>query len=116
MPIRTKTFRLIDLVNKHDNHIKNLIGIIHSRCRMYCSRCSFMTYWDTLSIMTLEKKICHPWILKNIMKINVKAGIVWPTGWQKWWKTIEVGSEKVGRCLVELADIKPGSRVLGIAT
>jgi ubiquinone/menaquinone biosynthesis C-methylase UbiE len=36
-------------------------------------------------------------------------------GWQKWWKTIEVGAEKVSRRLIELAEIKPGSRVLDIA-
>jgi ubiquinone/menaquinone biosynthesis C-methylase UbiE len=36
--------------------------------------------------------------------------------WQKWWKTIEKGTENVSRRLVELAEIKPGSRVLDIAT
>jgi ubiquinone/menaquinone biosynthesis C-methylase UbiE len=36
--------------------------------------------------------------------------------WQKWWMTIETGAEKVGRRLIELAEIKPGSRVLDIAT
>ena len=38
------------------------------------------------------------------------------SAWQKWWKTIERGSEIVSRRLVELAEIKPGSRVLDIAT
>lgn len=38
------------------------------------------------------------------------------SGWQKWWKTIEVGAEKVSRRLIELAEIKPGSKVLDIAT
>jgi enediyne biosynthesis protein CalE5 len=37
-------------------------------------------------------------------------------GWQKWWKTIESSTENVSRRLVELAEIKPGSRVLDIAT
>jgi ubiquinone/menaquinone biosynthesis C-methylase UbiE len=37
-------------------------------------------------------------------------------GWQKWWKTIEIGAQKVSRRLIELAEIKPGSRVLDIAT
>ena len=37
-------------------------------------------------------------------------------GWQKWWKPIEKGAEKVSRRLIELAEIKPGSRVLDIAT
>jgi ubiquinone/menaquinone biosynthesis C-methylase UbiE len=36
--------------------------------------------------------------------------------WQKWWKTIERGAEKVSRRLVELAKVKPGSRVLDVAT
>jgi enediyne biosynthesis protein CalE5 len=36
--------------------------------------------------------------------------------WQKWWKTIEIGAERVSRRLIELAEIKPGSRVLDIAT
>ncbi|CAN5507040.1 hypothetical protein BH18THE2_BH18THE2_42210 [soil metagenome] len=37
-------------------------------------------------------------------------------GWQKWWNTIEVGADKVSHRLIELAEIKPGSRVLDIAT
>jgi ubiquinone/menaquinone biosynthesis C-methylase UbiE len=37
-------------------------------------------------------------------------------GWQKWWKPIEKGAEKVSRRLTELAEIKSGSRVLDIAT
>ncbi|MGH9986880.1 MAG: class I SAM-dependent methyltransferase [Nitrososphaeraceae archaeon] len=37
--------------------------------------------------------------------------------WQKWWgKTIERGTEGVSRRLVKLAEIKPGSKVLDIAT
>jgi ubiquinone/menaquinone biosynthesis C-methylase UbiE len=36
--------------------------------------------------------------------------------WQKWWKTTERGTEGVSRRLVELAEIKPGYRVLDIAT
>jgi len=37
-------------------------------------------------------------------------------GWQKWWKTIETATEKVSKRLVELAQIKQGSKVLDIAT
>ena len=37
-------------------------------------------------------------------------------GWQKWWKTIDRATEKVSKRLVELAEIKPGSKVLDIAT
>jgi enediyne biosynthesis protein CalE5 len=36
--------------------------------------------------------------------------------WQKWWKTIERDAEKVSRRLIELAEIKSGSKVLDIAT
>ncbi|HEU4448103.1 MAG TPA: methyltransferase domain-containing protein [Nitrososphaeraceae archaeon] len=36
--------------------------------------------------------------------------------WQKWWKTIERGTVEVSRRLVELAEIKSGSKVLDIAT
>ena len=37
-------------------------------------------------------------------------------GWQKWWKTIESATEGVSKRLVELAEIKPGFKVLDIAT
>jgi ubiquinone/menaquinone biosynthesis C-methylase UbiE len=37
-------------------------------------------------------------------------------GWQKWWKPIERGAEKVSSRLIELAEIEAGSRVLDIAT
>ncbi|MGI0000527.1 MAG: SAM-dependent methyltransferase, partial [Nitrososphaeraceae archaeon] len=36
--------------------------------------------------------------------------------WQKWWKTVEAAGEKVSRRLIELAEIKEGSKVLDIAT
>ena len=37
-------------------------------------------------------------------------------GWRIWWKPIEKGSQKLSNRLVELAKIKPGQRVLDIAT
>jgi ubiquinone/menaquinone biosynthesis C-methylase UbiE len=37
-------------------------------------------------------------------------------GWQAWWETIERGAQKVSDKIVELAEIKPGDRVLDIAT
>jgi ubiquinone/menaquinone biosynthesis C-methylase UbiE len=37
-------------------------------------------------------------------------------GWEKWWRTIEIGAEKVSRRLIELAIIKIGSKVLDIST
>jgi ubiquinone/menaquinone biosynthesis C-methylase UbiE len=38
------------------------------------------------------------------------------TGWQNWWPTFERGAQKVSNKLVELAEIKPGDKVLDIAT
>ena len=37
-------------------------------------------------------------------------------GWEKWWRIIEIGAEKVSRRLIELASIKIGSKVLDIST
>jgi ubiquinone/menaquinone biosynthesis C-methylase UbiE len=37
-------------------------------------------------------------------------------GWQKWWETFEKDAQKVNERLVELAEIKPGDRVIDIAT
>ena len=37
-------------------------------------------------------------------------------GWQAWWPTLERGAQKVSDKIVELAEIKPGDRVLDIAT
>jgi ubiquinone/menaquinone biosynthesis C-methylase UbiE len=37
-------------------------------------------------------------------------------GWRKWWKTIESGAGILSIRLIELAEIKSGSRVLDIAT
>jgi ubiquinone/menaquinone biosynthesis C-methylase UbiE len=37
-------------------------------------------------------------------------------GWQTWWATFEQGAQRVSDKIVELAEIKPGDRVLDIAT
>lgn len=37
-------------------------------------------------------------------------------GWQKWWKIFENGAQTVSDKLIELADVKPNSKVLDIAT
>jgi len=37
-------------------------------------------------------------------------------GWKKWWETIEKGAQKISQRLIDLAEIKPGQRVLDIAT
>jgi ubiquinone/menaquinone biosynthesis C-methylase UbiE len=37
-------------------------------------------------------------------------------GWEKWWRIIEIGAEKVSRRLIELASIKVGYNVLDIST
>jgi ubiquinone/menaquinone biosynthesis C-methylase UbiE len=37
-------------------------------------------------------------------------------GWKKWWRAIEDGAQHVSQRMVELAEVKPGQRVLDIAT
>src|ERR687886_1376688 len=37
-------------------------------------------------------------------------------GWKEWWEPIEKGAQKLSQRLIELAGIKPGQRVLDIAT
>lgn len=38
------------------------------------------------------------------------------SGWQKWWKVLENGAQPVSDKLIELAKVKPSSKVLDIAT
>jgi enediyne biosynthesis protein CalE5 len=38
------------------------------------------------------------------------------TGWKEWWETVEIAAQKVSDRLIELAEIKPGQKVLDIAT
>lgn len=37
-------------------------------------------------------------------------------GWKKWWPVLEAGAERVSQHMLELAEIKPGQRVLDVAT
>ena len=37
-------------------------------------------------------------------------------GWKKWWRAIESGAQHTSKRMLELADVKPGQRVLDIAT
>jgi cyclopropane fatty-acyl-phospholipid synthase-like methyltransferase len=37
-------------------------------------------------------------------------------GWKEWWGPIEKGAQELSQRLIELAEIKPGQRVLDIAT
>jgi ubiquinone/menaquinone biosynthesis C-methylase UbiE len=37
-------------------------------------------------------------------------------GWKEWWEPIEKGAQKLSQRLIELAKIKPGQRVLDVAT
>jgi SAM-dependent methyltransferase len=37
-------------------------------------------------------------------------------GWKEWWEPIEKGAQKLSQRLIELARIKPGQRVLDVAT
>jgi cyclopropane fatty-acyl-phospholipid synthase-like methyltransferase len=38
------------------------------------------------------------------------------SGWRTWWKTLEQAAQPLSDRMVELAQIKPGLRVLDIAT
>lgn len=52
-------------------------------------------------------------------QFKIEQGKNWDNvaqGWQKWWKVFEKGGQKVSDKLVELADIRPGQKVLDIAT
>jgi enediyne biosynthesis protein CalE5 len=58
-----------------------------------------------------------PGINSNQFKISQRKS--WDSvaaGWRTWWKTIERGGQKVSDKLVRLAEIKPGQKVLDIAT
>lgn len=37
-------------------------------------------------------------------------------GWKEWWEPIEKGAQMLSQRLIELAEIKPGQRVLDVAT
>src|SRR5574338_352340 len=37
-------------------------------------------------------------------------------GWQSWWQTFERDAQKVSDKLVQMAELKPGDRVLDVAT
>jgi SAM-dependent methyltransferase len=53
----------------------------------------------------------------NSFKMAQREG--WDTvagGWKEWWVPIEKGAQKLSQRLIELAEIKPGQRVLDIAT
>ena len=38
------------------------------------------------------------------------------SGWKNWWQVIEKGAQKINDRLIELAKIKPGDKVLDLAT
>jgi ubiquinone/menaquinone biosynthesis C-methylase UbiE len=55
----------------------------------------------------------------NPEEFKAQQRLLWDNaaaGWQTWWETIERGAQKVSDKLVELAEIKPGDKVLDIAT
>jgi ubiquinone/menaquinone biosynthesis C-methylase UbiE len=37
-------------------------------------------------------------------------------GWKEWWETVEIAAQMVSDRLIELGEIKPGNKVLDIAT
>jgi ubiquinone/menaquinone biosynthesis C-methylase UbiE len=50
----------------------------------------------------------------NNSRLNIWDSVA--EGWKEWWQTVEVAAKKVSDRLVELAEIKPGQKVLDIAT
>jgi len=55
----------------------------------------------------------------NPDKFKVDQKKTWDSvasGWQKWWQTFENGAQHVSDRLIELAGIRPGNRVVDIAT
>ena len=48
--------------------------------------------------------------------LNVKAGDSAASGWKNWWQVIEKGAQKINDRLIDLAKIKPGDKVLDLAT
>ena len=55
----------------------------------------------------------------NSEKFKAQQREMWnnaAAGWQSWWETIEHSAQKVSDKIVELAEIKPGDKVLDIAT
>jgi ubiquinone/menaquinone biosynthesis C-methylase UbiE len=55
-------------------------------------------------------------ILNNSRQNSVKDGDSVAEGWKEWWQTVEVAAQKVSDRIMELAEIKPGQKVLDIAT
>ena len=53
----------------------------------------------------------------NQFKLGQREG--WDSvaeGWKEWWAPIEKGAQKLSQRLIEVAEIKPGHRVLDVAT
>src|ERR687891_987989 len=68
-------------------------------------------------IGTQESRICMSNADSKQYKDDQRQG--WnnvANGWQKWWKITEAAGENVNRQLIQLAEIKPGSSVLDIAS
>ena len=53
------------------------------------------------------------------LKIKGQQKAAWDDsaeGWKRWWPTFERAAQTVNDRLVELANVRPGNRVLDIAT
>ena len=58
----------------------------------------------------------RPLILINLKSAEIKSGIALAQGYRIWWPHIEKAAQSLSNRLVELAEIKPGQRILDLAT
>ena len=62
------------------------------------------------------KIICQVQTPDQIRKDQHQSWDSVAAGWQNWWRTFERGACSITGKLIELAEMKPGSKVLDIAT
>ena len=55
-------------------------------------------------------------ILISLKSVEVKSGIALAQGYRIWWPHIEKAAQSLSNRLIELAEIRPGQRILDIAT
>jgi ubiquinone/menaquinone biosynthesis C-methylase UbiE len=96
-----------------------------------CVVCGFFSFHDTsifekvkeLGKATMLTRICvdvsnvSPTFNPDAFKAQQRQ--MWnnaAAGWQTWWETIERGAQKVSDKIIQLAEVKPGDKVLDIAT
>src|SRR3712207_3620657 len=99
-----------------------LYHVVYLHFVFFCSLDIFVKVKE-LAAITMHARICVN--VSNIRpdfnpdEFKAQQREMWDNaaaGWQSWWETIERGAQKVSDRIVELAEIKPGGKVLDIAT